>query len=152
VKSYQTLRGFATGEEPEDFEPSFSYYAILRIFSESRLDFDAIGKTLGLEPSKAKRRGVPNTPNGVPSEFDMWMYTAPVAEQRPLHEHIDALWRVLSPHVKYLKSLKSQATVDVYLGYCSNIDHAGVMVPHQSLEMFRALEIDFGLSIVVGTW
>ena len=35
MKAYNTLRGFVTGEEPDDFEPSFSYFAMLRIFSES---------------------------------------------------------------------------------------------------------------------
>jgi hypothetical protein len=141
-----------TGEEPEDFEPKFLYHAILRIFSEStRLDFDSISATLGLEPTRTRRRDVPDQPGGVPSHLDMWMYYAPVAEELDLHHHIDALWRVLEPHVEYLKILKSQATVDVYLGYCSNIDHAGVSVPHRSLEIFRALEVDFGLSIVVGT-
>jgi hypothetical protein len=39
--------------------------------------------------------------------------------------------------------------VDVFLGYSSNIDHAGVTIPHQSLEMFTALELDVGLSVVV---
>ncbi len=39
--------------------------------------------------------------------------------------------------------------VDVFLGYRSNVDYAGVEVPYTCLEMFTELEIPFGLSIVV---
>lgn len=77
------------------------------------------------------------------------MFRAPVDAEQELREHIDALWRALKPHAQYLRSLKSRATVDVFLGYSSNIDHAGVTIPHQSLEMFTALELDVGLSVVV---
>jgi hypothetical protein len=39
--------------------------------------------------------------------------------------------------------------VDVFLGYRSNCDTAGIEVPHTSLEMFSELQIPFGLSIIV---
>jgi hypothetical protein len=39
--------------------------------------------------------------------------------------------------------------VDVFLGYRSNCDHAGVEVPHESLEMFIELRIPFGVSIII---
>lgn len=45
--------------------------------------------------------------------------------------------------------LKKRAHVDVFLGYRSNIDHAGVEVPHTCLELFTRLEIPFGLSIII---
>ncbi len=50
---------------------------------------------------------------------------------------------------EYLRSLKNVASVDVFLGYGSNVDTAGVEIPYTSLEMFIELEIPFGLSIVI---
>ena len=63
--------------------------------------------------------------------------------------HIDALWAAVKPHVAFLRSLKDDGIVDVFLGYRSNIDWAGVDVPSESLEMFTELGIPFSLSIVV---
>jgi hypothetical protein len=79
----------------------------------------------------------------------MWSYTAPVKETEPLHVHIDTLWNTFRARKPYLLQLKHDLTVDVFLGYRSNCDHAGVEVPHQSLEMFRELQVPFGLSIIV---
>ena len=73
----------------------------------------------------------------------------PIAEDRPLEEHINALWEQIRPARDYLVSLKQFATVDVFLGYRSNIDHAGVQVPHTCLEMFMSLEIPLGISIII---
>ena len=70
-------------------------------------------------------------------------------ESEPLHVHIDSLWNAFREHKEYLLELKKDLTVDVFLGYRSNCDHAGVEVPHQSLEMFTELQIPFGLSIIV---
>ena len=70
-------------------------------------------------------------------------------ESEPLHVHIDALWNTFRERKQYLLQLKQDLTVDVFLGYRSNCDHAGVEVPHQSLEMFRELQVPFGLSIIV---
>jgi hypothetical protein len=39
--------------------------------------------------------------------------------------------------------------VDVFLTYSSNVDTAGIEVPHTSLEMFTELEVPFGISIIV---
>ena len=79
----------------------------------------------------------------------MWSYTSPVKESEPLHVHIDSLWNTFRKHKEYLLELKKDLTVDVFLGYRSNCDHAGVEVPHQSLQMFMELQIPFGLSIIV---
>ena len=79
----------------------------------------------------------------------MWSYTSLVKESEPLHVHIDSLWNTFREHKEYLLELKKDLTVDVFLGYRSNCDHAGVEVPHQSLQMFMELQIPFGLSIIV---
>ncbi|MGE0761205.1 MAG: DUF4279 domain-containing protein [Pirellulaceae bacterium] len=70
-------------------------------------------------------------------------------ESEDLEVHINALWSAIRPHRDFIKSLKSQATVDVFLGYRSNCDHAGLSIPHTCLEMFTQLEIPFGVSIII---
>ena len=130
MKAYNTLRGFLGDGEPEDFEPFFAYAAHLRVFSEdTEIDFDELNSTLNVEPSTMRRRGDRNSPEDVPSSIDMWMYTAPVPEDMELGHHIDALWKVVEPHVDFLKRLKAHAKVDVFLSYCSNVDHAGLHIP-----------------------
>lgn len=39
--------------------------------------------------------------------------------------------------------------MDVFLGYRTNCDTAGIEVPHTSLEMFSELKIPSGISIIV---
>lgn len=56
---------------------------------------------------------------------------------------------MVRPHVDYIKSLKQRYKVDVFWDYRSNCDHAGIEVPHASLELFTALEIPFGVSIII---
>ena len=79
----------------------------------------------------------------------MWSYTAPVNKTEPLHVHIDALWGTFRDRKQYLLQLKHGLKVDVFLGYRSNCDNAGVEVRYESLEMFVELQVPFGLSIIV---
>lgn len=72
-----------------------------------------------------------------------------MGESEPLQVHIDALWTAIRARKEYLLRLKQDVTVDVFLGYRSNSDTAGVEVPCQSLEMFIELQVPFGLSIIV---
>jgi hypothetical protein len=135
--------------EPEE-ETYFAYSATLRVFGEIP-NLDAISAALALQPThthrKGDRRGRSNPSSSFPN--DMWSYTAAVEKSEPLHKHIDALWTKLKPHKPYLLELKKTVTVDVFLGYRSNCDNAGVEVPHTSLQMFSELEIPFGVSIIV---
>ena len=124
----------------------FAYDACVRIFGE-RLNMEEISAALKLQPTKTHRKGERGKTRTY--EQDMWQFQPPMEEREPLHKHIDALWLVLKPHKRYLLELKKSFTVDVFLGYRSNCDHAGVEVPHSSLEMFLELEIPFGLSIIV---
>ena len=56
-----------------------------------------------------------------------------VDRAEPLQVHIDALWAAIRDRKNYLLELKKQGlTVDVFLGYRSNSDTAGVEVPYQS--------------------
>jgi hypothetical protein len=140
--------GGSSAEKPEE-EDFFNYRATLRIFGNIK-NLDEITKHLGVAPSDIHRKGEPNWVRTFPPyEHDMWSYTAPVGEGEPLHVHIDTLWNTFKEHRHYLLQLKHDLKVDVFLGYRSNCDHAGVEVPHESLEMFRELQVPFGISIII---
>lgn len=146
-KSFRTLRGFLAGHEPNE-DNYFCCSASLRVFGPS-LNLEEITKTLNLTPTSSHRVGERKGPTSPPFRHDMWSYQPPVAETEPLEKHIDALWSAIKSHRDYLKHLKRSATVDVFLGYRSNCDMAGVEIPHTCLEMFTELEIPFGLSIII---
>ena len=146
-EGFRTLQGPVSGGEPDE-KIYFAYSAALRIFGDIP-DINEITQRLGIAPTSAHRRGDRRGPNSPPYKYDMWSYTAPVEENEPLHVHIDALWNTFKERKQYLLQLKSHMTVDVFLGYRSNCDHAGVEIPHQSLEIFRELQVPFGLSIIV---
>ncbi len=146
-KSFRTLRGFLAGAEREE-NAYFAYSATLRIGGEIS-DMDEISAALGLSPTHSHRKGEKRGAKAVPYRQDMWSYSPPVEKSEPLHAHIDALWLKLKPNKNYLLELKKSMSVDVFVGYRSNCDTAGIEVPHTSLEMFTELEIPFGISIIV---
>ena len=71
----------------------------------------------------------------------MWNYTAPVLENEDLRVHVDTLWNTFRERKQFLLQLKEIMTVDVFLGYRSDRDHAGVELPWQSLAMFVELQV-----------
>jgi Domain of unknown function (DUF4279) len=146
-KPFRTLRGFLKGTEREE-DTYFAYSATLRIAGEIP-DLDEISAALGLSPTHSHRKGERRGAKAAPYRQDMWSYSPPVEKSELLHRHIDALWLILKPHKDYLLELKKSLNVDVFVGYRSNCDTAGVEVPHTSLEMFTELEIPFGVSIIV---
>jgi len=145
--SSRIVRDSSCGEKSDE-EIYFVYSASLRIFGDIP-DLDEITKSLGVIPSSSHRKGDRQGPNSKPYKHDMWCYTAPVKGNEALTVHIDALWNTFRARKQYLLQLKRGLTVDVFLGYRSNCDHAGVEVPHQSLQMFSELQVPFGLSIIV---
>jgi hypothetical protein len=146
-KPFRTLRGFLAGTEREE-ETYFAYSATLRIAGEIP-NFDEISNQLGLTPTYTHRKGEKRGPRSAGYRQDMWSYTAPLVKSEALHKHVDSLWLALKPHKCYLLKLKESLSVDVFIGYRSNCDTAGIEVPHTSLEMFTELQIPFGLSIIV---
>jgi hypothetical protein len=78
----------------------------------------------------------------------MWSYKSPVTKDRPLEDHINDLWEKIKPNKEYIRQLKANASIDVFLSYTSNSDHAGFEVPHTALKMFIELEIPFGISVI----
>lgn len=129
-------------------EPEFSYSAALRIFGDIK-DLAAITQRLGLVPSHVHKRGERPGPRSPEYKHDMWEYTAPVAEQEPLHVHIQSLWEAIISQVGYLKELKKQVTVDVFCGFRTNCRVSGLEIGHESLVLFSELEIPLGISITV---
>ncbi len=104
---------------------------------------------VGFGPTATGRRGESIGPRSPPNKGDVWMYHPPLAEDRDLGEHVEALWQVLAPHAGFLTSLKAHARVEVFLGYSSNIDHGGIVIPNHALEIFTKLGLDLNLNIVV---
>jgi hypothetical protein len=146
-KSFRTLRGFLDGDEPDE-ETYFAYSATLRLIGVIP-DLDRITHSLGLTPTQALHKGDRVRPRSAPLKHDCWHYQPSVPEAEHLSVHIDTLWADISPHRDFIKSLKPDVAVDVFLGYRSNCDHAGLEVPYESLEMFTELEIPFGVSIII---
>lgn len=146
-ESFHTLRGFLTGDEPD--EPSyFQFGATLRVHGDG-VPFREISQRLGVEPTHLHRKGEHAGSRSPRYRDDAWHYEPSLPETEPLELHIQALWQVAKPAVEYLRSLKPRFKVDVFCGYRSNCDHAGFEVSHRCLEMFIALEIPFAVSIIV---
>jgi len=146
-KMFRTLRGFLDGEEPDEAN-YFHFSATLRIHGDE-VPFEQISQRLGVQPTHAHRTGEQRAPRSPCYPDDSWQFEPPVPETEPLARHIEALWQVLQPDVDFLKALKQRFKVDVFCGYRSNCDHAGFEVSHKCLDLFTALEVPFGLSVIV---
>lgn len=146
-KSYNTLSDFLNDSESEE-EIYFAYSATLRIFGEIS-DINAISTKLGILPTHIHRQGDKAGPNSPGYPHDMWTYKAPIDESDPVEEHIDFLWAKIKPCKNYLIDLKQYLKVDVFLGYRSNCDCAGIEISHKSLEIFTELNIPFSMSIII---
>ena len=131
-------------------EPSyFAYSATLRIHG-TNLPFDEISQALGVDPTHQHKAGERPRPSARPYADDAWQFTAPVAEDSELTEHLRSLWRTVQLHVAFLTALN--ANVDVFCGYRSNNGAAGFSVEADAPEIFAALNVPFGISVIVDSW
>jgi hypothetical protein len=146
-RMFRTLKGFVSGEEPDEAS-YFHFSATLRIHGDG-VPFEEIAARLGVEPTNLHRKGERRGPSSPPWRDDAWHFQPALPETDSLDRHIEALWRVVRPHVAYLKALKERFKVDVFCGYRSNCDTAGFEVPHTCLELFTALEVPFGVSVII---
>jgi hypothetical protein len=146
-KMFRTLRGFLNGEEPEETN-YYRFSATLRIHGDG-IPFEEISRRLGVKPTYLHRKGERRGSRSPAYCDDAWHFTPALPDTEPLERHIEALWRVARPVVDYIKSLKQRFTVDVFCGYRSNCDTAGFEVSHKCLELFIALEVPFGVSVIV---
>jgi hypothetical protein len=146
-KMFRTLRGFLTGEEPDEAN-YFRFSAALRVHGDD-VPFEEISQRLGVRPTHLHRKGERHGPRSPFYRDDAWQYQPSLPETEPLERHIDALWLIVRPELEYIKALKQRFKVDVFCGYRSNCDHAGFQVSHLCLELFTALEVPFGVSVII---
>lgn len=146
-RMFRTLRGFLNGEEKDEAN-EFRFSATLRIHGDD-VPFEEISQTLGVHPTNLHRKGECRGPNSPIYRDDAWHFQPSLPDSEPLEIHIEVLWQVVRPHVEYLKSLKQRFKVDVFCGYRSNCDTAGFEVSHRCLELFTALEVPFGVSVII---
>ena len=130
-------------------EPVFRRFrASLRISGDG-LDLDEISRTLGLMPTHTHRKGELRKPHSKTWPNDAWHYEAQIDHERPLDEHIMAIWDAVRPQIPYLRNLKRDFKVDIFCGYRSNSSTAGFNVDHRCLGLFAELEIPFGVSVII---
>lgn len=146
-KMFRTLRGFLNGEEPDEAK-YFRFSATLRIHGDG-VPFKEISERLGVEPTYVHRKGELRGPRSPSWRDDAWHFEPALPAVEPLERHIEALWDVVRPQVAYLKALKQRFNVNVFCGYRSNCDTAGFEVSHKCLELFTALEVPFGVSVII---
>lgn len=146
-KMFRTLRGFLNGEEPDEAN-YFCFSTTMRIHGND-MPFEEISCRLGVQPTNLHRKGERRGPRSPVYRDDAWHFQPSLPETEPLERHIEALWEVVRPHVEYLKGLKQRFKVDVFCGYRSNCDTAGFEVSHECLELFTALEVPFGVSVII---
>ena len=133
----------------EDERSYFAHSATLRIHGKS-LPFKAIEEALGVPPSHTHVTGERRRRSSRAFSDDAWHYAAPVAEDAELTEHLRCLWRTVEPAVAYLLALN--ANVDVFCGYRSNNNSGGFAVEPDALQIFTALNVPFGVSVIVESW
>jgi hypothetical protein len=146
-KTFRTLRGFLNGEEPDEAN-YFHFSATLRVHGND-VPFEEISQRLGVQPTHLHRKGEQRGPRSPGYRDDAWHFEPALPETEPLERHLEALWLVVRPAVDYLRGLKHRFKLDVFCGYRSNCDTAGFEVSHKCLELFTALEVPFGVSVIV---
>jgi hypothetical protein len=129
-------------------EPYFVFSATLRIHGEA-LDLSEITRSMGLVPTHTHKKGEPRGPGGYAYSDDAWHYSAELPEEAPLDAHLQILWADVAPARDFLLAIKAKHKVDVFCGYRSNCNHAGFQVEPKSLAIFAALDIPFGVSVIV---
>jgi hypothetical protein len=144
---FRTLRGFLQGSEPDE-ENYFRFSATLRIHGVG-IPFTEVTERLGVQPTHMHRQGEPRGARSPVWKDDAWHFKPALPETDALEDHIATLWQVVRPQVEYLKTLKQQFELSVFCGYLSNCDTAGFEVSHKCLELFTALEVPFGVSVIV---
>jgi hypothetical protein len=138
------------GVSPSNRDESyFAYSATLRVHG-TKLPLEEIAATLGVHPTYQHKAGDRPRASAPPYREDAWHFTAPIARETELTEHLRSLWRTVEPHVDYLAKLN--AIVDVFCGYRSNDGTGGFAIEPDALQIFKALDVPFGVSIIIDSW
>lgn len=111
------------------------------------LDLDAISARTGLSPTHMHHLGE-LTKQGDTYEQDMWTLNSPLGKKEELEVHLAWLDQQLRSHYDYLRSLKSQAKLDVFCSYTSEGDQAGFSLSPEALAIFSEVGIKLELSLI----
>ncbi|HTR44003.1 MAG TPA: DUF4279 domain-containing protein [Pseudomonadales bacterium] len=97
-------------ESAENMRPRIFHSGISFSIRGGGLNFDEISRTLGVDPDLISQKGKRYGHRQELCDFDAWYYTTGrrVHRDRPLDEHVTALWEILQPHIKYLRELKKK--------------------------------------------
>ena len=117
------------------------------------LDLENISSTLGIEPSHNHKVGDLIAKHSKRKhKHDMWSVDAPLDKQKPMDEHLNWLAQHLRPHYDFIRSLKSQDEVEIYV-YCGFTFYdfeAGLSLSPEALSIFTDLGISMEVSVLVG--
>lgn len=148
MPAFQTIKGFVDGDEPGPR----AIGVVPRDASRGQRSRAGLRRAGGHPRRGCHQRletGRDARPSQPPSKTDVWLLRAPVDESRELAEHLSVLSGLLLPHADFLQRLKRHATVAVLLGYASNIDHGGFVVPVRALRLFEALQVDVSVYVTM---
>ncbi len=111
------------------------------------LDFQAISKELGVEPSLTRRKGEHGLAQ-TPQSADVWCLDSPHSRSEPLATHLKWLRQILMPHYEFLHALQGKCELSVYCGITIEGDRGQFRVPSDALTLFVELGIDMDLSLI----
>ena len=126
-------------------QAAFHFGASLFIKGDG-LDLDEISRTLGLEPTTISQKGARYGHAQTLCDYDGWYYHSLVAKERPLDEHIIALWDAVRAHIGYLRDPKQKFEVYVSVHVTSSSLWIGEYstlfeVDHRCMGLFTELGI-----------
>jgi len=108
------------------------------------LNLEEISRTLGLTPTRIERGGGHKVKSS-----DLWLFQAPISSERPLNEHITALWDAVRSQIPYLRELKKKFQVDVLCVYVGAYFRGSFEVDHRCLSLFEELGVPFRIGVSV---
>jgi hypothetical protein len=141
-------RIFLMNNPSEQNSKSASFYFGASLFIKGDgLNFDEISRTLGLAPNMISEKGKRYGHAQTLCDYDAWHYSSPVDKERPLDEHIMAIWNAIRPHIGYLRDPKQKFEVSVSAHVNSSSFwfgkeyHTSFEVDHRCMGLFSELGI-----------
>jgi hypothetical protein len=128
--------------ETERFHASFSIYS-------SRLDFEALKNGIGIVPTHSHNAGDLDFMKK-PYEHDKWLLKSPLSPEETLNEHLKWLADQLKPYYDYLRLLKQQPDVYIYIycGYTTETEQSSFSLSAEALSIFVDLNIGMELHVL----
>jgi hypothetical protein len=130
-------------QEADEPEICDQFAASLGISGDG-LDLDEISRRLGLTPTIARPKGGHKV-----TWNDQWVYQAPVAKERPLDEHIMALWDAIRPQIPYLRDIKKKHQIEIVCSYIGCYFRGNFKIDHRCLGLFEELDIPFRIAVSI---